>query len=364
VSDRAEILHASPWQGVFCITGGGALLLADLLTTPGASRTVLEARVPYAEAALAELLGRAPEQACSAATARAMAMAAFQRSRELASRQPPEQRRNETRLFGLACTASLATDRTKRGTHRAHVALQTEAATYDAQISFDGDRETEERELLDLLWHALAQTLDLPLEVTVAAHPMVAHTPAQKHWRELILGETLAHPSAPHDGRLLLPGAFNPIHHAHERMLQIAEARLGIAGAFELSIVNVDKPLLDYTEIDQRLRQFHKPVWLTRLPTFIEKARHFPGAWFIVGADTLARIVEPRYYGSAGARDAALEEIMGLGTRFMVFGRFVEGRFRTLEDLQLPDAIRQLCEGISAQEFQDPVSSTALRRQP
>ena len=54
MSERAVRLHESPWQGVFYVTGGGTLLLSELLTTPGASATVLDARVPYAAAALAE----------------------------------------------------------------------------------------------------------------------------------------------------------------------------------------------------------------------------------------------------------------------------------------------------------------------
>jgi hypothetical protein len=152
------------------------------------------------------------------------------------------------------------------------------------------------------------------------------------------------------------------LHRAHERMLTIAEERTGLTGAFELSIVNVDKPLLDYTEIDQRLRQFARPVWLTRLPTFIEKARYFPGSAFVVGVDTLVRIVEPRYYGGTAARDAALGELAALGTRFVVFGRVLDGSFQTLVDLDLPASIQALCFGIGATEFSDPVSSTDLRR--
>lgn len=359
MSERAQTLHDSPWQGVFYLTGGGSLLLADLLTTPGASASVLEARVPYAHQALADLLGRAPEQACSDPTARAMAMAAFQRARELALHTGTNA--GALRVFGMACTASLATGRPKRGVHRAHVALQTEQATYSAHLTFDGDRETEERELLDLLWHALARTLDLPLEVTVPARPMVAHTEAQRHWRDLILGESLVWPSTEHNGMLLLPGAFNPLHHAHKRMLEIAEEITQLAGAFELSIVNVDKPLLDYTEIDARLKQFHKPVWLTRLPTFIAKARHFRGATFAVGVDTIVRIAEPDYYASPQAMDEALRELADLGTRFIVFGRVTEGKFQGLRDLQLPDLLRGLCTEVQESVFRETVSSTELR---
>lgn len=352
MSQRAEALHRSPWQGVFYVTGGGSELLSELLTTPGASATVLEARVPYAAAALTDLLGRAPEQACSDATARGMAMAAFQRARALGA-DP---------AFGFACTASLASNRRKRGAHRAHVAVQTESATYGAHLTFEDDRAVEERQLVELLWHALAVALELDLHRTPHADPLVAHTPAQRHWRDLILGEELAYATAPHDGRLLMPGAFNPLHRAHERMLAIAEAKTGLAGAYELSIVNVDKPLLDYTEIDNRLRQFNKPVWVTRLPTFLEKARHFPAAHFALGIDTLVRLLDPGYYGSAEGLDRALAELVDLDVGFVAFGRTVEGRFLGLADIRVPEQIRSRCLEIPRGEFDENLSSTELRR--
>ncbi len=69
---------------------------------------------------------------------------------------------------------------------------------------------------------------------------------------------------------------------------------------WEISVRNVDKPPLDYLEIGQRVAQIpaDEEVWLTRAATFDEKSRLFPGATFIVGVDTLQRIVEPRYYGN------------------------------------------------------------------
>jgi len=41
-------IHATPVMAVLVITGGGVQALTDLLTVPGASRTVLEALVPTA----------------------------------------------------------------------------------------------------------------------------------------------------------------------------------------------------------------------------------------------------------------------------------------------------------------------------
>ena len=47
---------------VLAVTGGGVASLTWLLTVPGASRTVLEASVPYAESALADLIAGTVER--------------------------------------------------------------------------------------------------------------------------------------------------------------------------------------------------------------------------------------------------------------------------------------------------------------
>ena len=146
---RARILHDSDWQGVFNLAGGGTNLLAEALGTSGASRTVLDVRIPYSEAAMTELLGAPPEQACSEATARAMAMSAFQQARKLGG-DP---------AFGLACTASLATDRKKKGQYRAHAAIQTATATFTSHWTFSGDRAAQEAALSEHLWRKLAHAM-------------------------------------------------------------------------------------------------------------------------------------------------------------------------------------------------------------
>ena len=45
-------IHDSPLMVVIAVSGGGVASISDLLLVPGASRTVLEAQVPYSFSAL------------------------------------------------------------------------------------------------------------------------------------------------------------------------------------------------------------------------------------------------------------------------------------------------------------------------
>src|SRR5262249_43998002 len=77
---------------------------------------------------------------------------------------------------------------------------------------------------------------------------------------------------------LVIPGAFNPMHEGHWGLAETAARLRGAAVAFELSVINVDKPPLAAGEVRRRLEQFawRAPVWVTRAPTFAEKGALFP----------------------------------------------------------------------------------------
>ncbi len=144
----------------------------------------------------------------------------------------------------------------------------------------------------------------------------------------------------PPSARLLFPGAFNPLHAGHRRMMEIAQEMLRQPAALEISIENVDKPPLDYMEIERRLGQFppEQTVYLTRAATFEEKSRLFAGATFIVGVDTLRRIAAPQYYGdNVSACECAIQRIADRGCRFLVFGRDLGAGFVRLGDVDLPE---------------------------
>lgn len=368
--DLIRRLHDSPWCGVLAITGGGSGAIERLLSVPGASGTVLEALVPYSSAALTEWLRATPSQACSEATARAMAMRAYERAGELegGSENPIER-------FGVGCTASLASDRPKRGEHRAHVAVQTGKSTRVVTLRFEKGRRSraeEEQATAHTVLAALAATAgvhEIDLSKTppgLEAESQLTEAPAA--WAELLAGGResveLNGAASPEGGEVcLLPGSFNPVHEGHLEMGRLAALHTGRPVVLEMSITNVDKPPLDFQEIEQRVESLAgQPLWLTSTPTFVEKAKLAPGALFAVGADTIERIGQPRYYGGDPlARDEALDQLQALGARFLVFGRAVDGGFQGVEDLDLPASLRSLCEGVPESEFRVDVSSTELR---
>ena len=349
MSQRAEQFHATPWTGVIYLTGGGSGFLSELLSTPGASASILETRVPYAQAALEELLGRAPEQACSSTTARQLAMAAFQRAQTLA---PASQ------LYGFGCTASLATNREKKGEHRAHWCIQTHTATYDFSAAFSSDRAAEESELIDHLWQSLSYALmegDPPSDLTHEHHGPL------EHFRPLLHSDPYRTSTQPHDGLLILPGSFNPLHDGHRAIMAAGEEVTGKQGAYELAVNNADKPSIDFLTLKARIDQFEsEPLWLTNTPTYAEKAQLFPGATFLLGVDTMERIGQQKFYQDrADLMTAAIQMFHDFEIRFLVFPRQM-GKFVRLSDLALPKELTTLCQA-APDEFRMDISSTQLR---
>jgi nicotinamide mononucleotide (NMN) deamidase PncC len=363
--ELVERIHASGKRCVVALTGGGSRAIADLLAVPGASATMLEAVVPYAPQALALWLRGKVDHACSEPTARAMAMAAFERCRKLSDADP-------TSLRGIGATASLATTRPKRGPHRVHVAWQSAQATVSYSCELAKGRRTraeEEAVAARLVLHAVAESCDAN-NCDVAPDPSADERVVRREklapaaWTGLLLGNrnSVMEP----DGsvsRVLFPGAFHPPHAGHRRMAEIAAARCGAPVTLELSIANVDKPTLDFLEIADRLAGLSENrVLLTRAATFVDKAALVPGAVFVVGADTLARIADPAYYGgSSEQRDAAIAAIAGRGCRFLVFGRLLGERFCLPSDLELPPQLRDLCDAVPENEFRQDIRSTELR---
>jgi len=370
-----EEIHASGRRCVLAITGGGSGAIADLLRVPGGSRVLLEAIVPYERGALVEFLGWEPEQACSPETAVAMARRALARARA---------RADQSRLVGIGVTASLVSDRPKQGDHRCHVAFADGDRVEVVSVVLEKgrrDREAEEDLVARVVLLTLARACDVVVpDVSTLLGPGDRRTvsPVQGGGgdpverlvaglvdRVTILPDGQCVTGAPVP-RGVLAGSFNPLHAGHIELARVAADVLAGAVAFELAVLNADKPPLGIDEVRHRIAQFawRQTVELTRAPTFREKARLLPGVTFVVGSDTAERIVHPRYYTDR-TEDmlGALDEIARHGCRFLVAGRVNErGRFVTLAEVPLPARFADLFAQIPEERFRRDVSSTALRQ--
>ncbi len=360
-------IHDSPWKAVLAITGGGCRAVNELLEVPGASRTLIEAVVPYSPQALTQWVGGRVDEHCSSRTARAMAMRAYLRG--LACNP------NGTPTAGVSCTAALTTDRPKRGPHRIFVAAQTNSTTSVQHLELLKDRRSrveEERIAANMILNAVAETCGIagrwPLELLEGEVVAAERIEASRDRQELLLGrvEFISNKSGQPTPSALFSGAFNPIHVGHRRIAQIASEILQKPIAWEMSVLNVEKPPMDFMEIERRLKQFddETTVLLTRAATFEEKSRLFPGATFIVGADTIRRIGMASYYAcDENACRCALERIAHRGCRFLVFGRDLGTGFMRLPDLEIPEALRAICTEVPPEKFREDISSTLLRRE-
>jgi hypothetical protein len=166
--------------------------------------------------------------------------------------------------------------------------------------------------------------------------------------------------------------------HACERVRacrQLLEAARSHAGTgspalFELCVRNPDKGAISAQEAVARLAPFTAlglPVVLTDTPRFTDKARLFRHARFVVGFDTAARLVLPKYYGDSEAQMGAdFAALAAAGCGFVVAGRVdADGRFRSLADIAVPAILQHVgvrFEAISEAEFRMDVSSSEIRR--
>ena len=138
----------------------------------------------------------------------------------------------------------------------------------------------------------------------------------------------------------LFPGSFNPLHFGHRLLMNSAAKYMGDNQSmfFEIAALHPDKGYLDEQEIVRRVHQFYNSesddskavcqessysVIISRASLYLDKAKIFPNSTILIGADTMARILDPKYYEGQSMDSVVdmLQKIRSFGVAFLVAGR-------------------------------------------
>jgi nicotinic acid mononucleotide adenylyltransferase len=327
-------------------------------------------------------------------------------------------------VFGVACTAALVTIPPKRGAHRCFVGVTSRNGT--KVFSLELDKGKRDRTGEDLVCSAVVvgaildsisrlasnaeyfeevrdKTATLAPILTAAETVSVEHVPTVDLLDALaaralataffipVVG-SVASPDFDQQfvsysnirlppGTFIYSGSYNPLHGGH---LQLAAAAIKASGVeadplvlFELAAVNADKPPINATELRRRVSQFRSghtaieavalhnyAVCVSNEPLFLGKARLFPGCNFIIGVDTLVRLLNPKYYNNSRAEMICmLSTVLGLGCSFYVGGRVGDTGFVTASSLlnANQEGLLDMFRPLSEEEFRVDLSSTQIR---
>ena len=365
-----ENLHQTPHMLVYEFAGAGVQALAWLHAVAGSSATILEANDRYSQKSFIESIGFEPDKFVSLEASEALAKQALKRAQHL--------KREGTAALGLSCTASIATNRPKRGEHRCVISVADDLAVTSYVLTLDKgarDREEEETLVSILVVKAISEscnlippTLNLTEKDVLEEHHSSGKALLQLenqdvNWLrfssrgEVTTGQKLS-------DQMLLSGSFNPVHAGHLELVKLVAKQKQKDVCFELPLVNAAKATIDVKEAVQRARQFigKGDIILSLSPLFYEKATLFPNSMFIVGADTAVRLVQKRFYNDSEAEMlASFEAVRAAGCSFIVAGRLIDDDFVTLDEITLPETIKDLFEVLPEEVFRVDLSSTEIR---
>lgn len=352
----AVIARGRPF--VLAVTGAGSRALAELQVTPGCSRVLIEAFVPYGPVPLDRFMGQPLPSHASLDAARAMAWSAWRKTIQAGA----------TAAVGVSCCAALATNRERKGADRAHfgwcdgLTCRSWTMFLDKSLGRAGQEALVSGALLALLADPEGPGLP-PEDVREAPGPLAEILEGKRPWARVEADGAIRTEPAPD---LVVSGSFNPLHAGHVGLARAAEQITGRKAVYEITAVNADKPPMATGEMLRRIRQFHGvgPLVVTRLGTFAAKADALPGAVFVVGRDTATRILEERFYQqNSGGLAGALDHLRGLGCSFLVAGRATEdGVYHSFDDRLPHEKAHGLFRAIPEEVFRLDISSSDIRR--
>lgn len=350
-------------------TGAGSGLQKLLWEVPGSSSYLSGCSFPYAAEEQEELLGFMPEHFCSEEASVDLASAAYMKAYKFGGKNP----------VGLGLTASVASEKEHRGDHRVFVSVMTNDKVLSSHLTLTKGAGSFKRKMdgdvsdifaLSLLGRTLdVNLINLPAGFDDEQHDVTELATERFMARPFFKANGKRSEKLPKEVRCaLMPGAFNPPHQGHFGAVEAALSDYNYPTTFEITADPPHKDALKVQDLLQRakLLQGYDRIFTKNLPYYLDKAKKYPGKPFILGADAVVRMLDPKWGLDIKEMFSAFYD---LGTKLFVGSREVDGHMTTCENI-LDDIKSKYPFSVwaSAQIIMKPlkgewnISSTELRK--
>ena len=384
IDKAVAMLHDSPYRVVLETTGAGLGLQKLLWDVAGASRTIITASAPYSRAANQDLVGRKLDKSVSIGTARGMAARAYDRGVRLA-----RQDKIEAPIIGLGMTCAVTTDRERKGSDSAILAVRTTDGIFTVIATFEkaGLTRREQGVYCDalglnmLLWAAGQPQLPLHVQPEIvminqggkfigdgsmALEPKSFNAGRWPEDGSVFWSDGLVTHSGAlsPDKHILFPVSANPLSPGHEGIARKVEEMTGKQAVMHVTGSHPVKPTMTAVEMRDRIDHVMGkwPVLTTwGDPRYADKAERFPGFAFVIGGDAVELMLTPEFANQTpGGATAMFAHFSKLGTHFFFAERLdrPNRRLITLDGIDLPEGASELFTPIPG--LWD-ISSTQLR---